>query len=303
MSLAVHGTAFIILGLIGLLSFSFTYSYAQTIQDLSCSACITISDTKTLAIHKELRFPIILWAENFDYSYDHNSIITINGHSKLNNPETPITITVSDPIGNIVTVDQVMVKPDSDFQLKFNTHGPLWKKDGMYIIKAQGGPTSTIFKTSVEVILCKPNEITLSADDHERYCLPYSTSGAIKSIEGFLSTNSKSIKLDVNSLDMQTIFVDIDRKLLDSKSSKGDEAFTVLVNDESSNFEEQESNLPNSRMLSIPIQPGGGTIEIIGTHAIPEFGSIAVIILVVTIITVIVISSPKLKLFGQFQKF
>ena len=303
MSLAVDGTAFIILGLIGLISFSFTYSYAQTIQDLTCSACITISDTKTLAIHKELGFPIILWAENFDYSYDHNSIITINGHSKLNNPEIPITITVSDPIGNIVTIDQIMVKPDSDFQLQFNTHGPLWKKDGMYIIKAQGGPTSTIFKTSVEVILCKPNEITLSADDHEQYCLPYSTSGAIKSIEGFLSTNSKSIKLDVNSLDMQTIFVDIDRKLLDSKSSKGDEAFTVLVNDESSNFEEQESNLSNSRMLSIPIQPGGGTIEIIGTHAIPEFGSIAVIILVVTIITVIVISSPKLKLFGQFQKF
>src|SRR3990167_11499612 len=76
--------------------------FAQTMQDMSCPSCITISDTKTLGLHKNLQLPIILWAENFDYTYDHNSIITINGHSNLNNPETPITIEVTNPIGNLV---------------------------------------------------------------------------------------------------------------------------------------------------------------------------------------------------------
>src|SRR3972149_1807684 len=155
--------------------------FAQTIQDMSCSSCITISDTKNLGLHKNLQLPILLWAENFDYTYDHNSIISISGHSNLNNPETPILITVTNPIGNLVTVQQIMVAPNSDFNVKFNPGGPLWTKDGMYIIKAQGGAGAfTIFKTKVELtggvptgVECAGNE--LNADN---YCIPYSITGA-----------------------------------------------------------------------------------------------------------------------------
>src|SRR3989337_4282975 len=105
---------------------SFNSVFAQALQDISCTSCITISDAKTLGLHKNLQLPIILWAENFDYTYDHDSIISISGHSKLNNPETPITITVTNPIGNLVTVQQIMVAPNSDFNVKFNSGGPLW---------------------------------------------------------------------------------------------------------------------------------------------------------------------------------
>jgi len=166
--------------------------FAQTMQDVSCPSCITISDTKTLGIHKNLPLPIILWAEDFDYTYDHNSIITINGHSKLNNPQTPILITVTDPIGNLVTVQQIMVAPNSDFNVKLNTGSPLWTKDGMYIIKAQGGGASTIFKTKVELtggvptgVECDLNE--LNAND---YCIPYSITGATVSSSS-LNTKNK----------------------------------------------------------------------------------------------------------------
>ncbi|MEX2060984.1 MAG: hypothetical protein WD966_08020, partial [Nitrosopumilaceae archaeon] len=168
--------------------------FAQTMQDISCPSCITISDTKTLEQHKNLPLPIILWAEDFDYTYDHNSIITINGHSKLNNPETPILITVTDPIGNLVTVQQIMVAPNSDFNVKFNSGGPLWKKDGMYIIKAQGGGPFTIFKTKVELtggvpigVKCAVNELNAN-----NYCIPYSITGATVSSSS-LNTKNKSI--------------------------------------------------------------------------------------------------------------
>lgn len=301
------------ISLVFLLTITFDNLYAQTIQDLSCTACITIADTKSLELHKSLSLPIILWAENFDYTFDHNSIITINGISKLNSPDVPIVITVTDPIGNLVTVEQMMVAPNSNFQVKFNSGGPLWKKDGFYIIKAQAGPQSTVFKTNVEVIStgigskeeCKSKEITIMGDNGGRYCIPYTLSGEIKSIAtGTLNTKSKSLKFDIRSLDIQTINLDISKTLLDSKTPKGDDnPFNVLVNGKTVKFEELESKLPNYRTLSIPIPRDTSTIEIIGTHAIPEFGSIAVLILVVAIISLVIISNKKTPLANIFSKF
>lgn len=296
-----------------LLSLTIDNAYSQTIQDLSCTACITISDTKSLELHKSLPLPIMLWAENFDYIYDHNSIITINGFSKLNNPDVPIVITVTDPIGNLVTADQIMVSPNSKFQVKFNPSGPLWKKDGFYIIKAQAGPQSTVFKTNVEVIStgigskaeCTSKDITIIGDNGGRYCIPYSSSGEIKSIAiGSLNTKSTSLKFDIRSLDIQTITIQVDKSLLDSKTPKGDtNPFSILVNGKSVKFEELESKLPNYRTLSIPIPRDTSTIEIIGTYAVPEFGSIAVLILVVAIISLVVLSNKKTPLGNIFSKF
>lgn len=292
--------------IIFLASFTVNNLYAQTIQDISCTACITISDTKTLDEHKSLKLPLLLWAQNFDYIHDHNSIITINGFSNLNHPETPITITVTDPIGNLITVEQLMVVPNSEFQVKFNTNGPLWKKDGMYIIKAQAGPQSTVFKTNVEVIStgigskaeCKSKEITVMGDNGGRYCIPYSTTGDIKAIEiATLNTKSKSLKIEIRSLDIQTITLEIEKALLDSKTPKGDtNPFDVLLNGKTVKFEEQESKLPNYRTLSIPIPRDTSIIEITGTHVIPEFGSIAVLILVASVIAGIVFTSGRIQL-------
>ncbi len=282
------------LGIVFFLSFTLDNLYAQTMQDPTCLACITISDTKSLEKHKTLSLPIILWAENFDYVYDHNSIITINGISKLNNPDTPITLSVTDPIGNLITVKQIMVPPNSDFQMKFNTGGPLWKKDGYYIIKAQGGPQSTVFKTNIEVVSpvvgskveCKAKEITVKADDGGRYCIPYTTTGNIKGIEtASLNFKSKSLKFEIRSLDIQKINLEIDKTLLDSKTPKGEQnPFNILVNGKAVKFDELESKIPNYRTLSIPIPRDTSTVEIIGTHVIPEFGTIAVLILIVSVI-------------------
>ncbi len=299
-----------------IMTFTINNAYSQTIQDLSCLACITISDTKSLEIHKSLPLPIILWAENFDYVYDHKSTITINGFSKLNNPETPITVTVTDPIGNLVTIQQIMATQNAEFKLKFNTASSLWNKDGFYIIKAQGGAQSTVFKTSVEVIStgigtkleCKSKEITVMADNGGRYCIPYSTTGKtesnVKSIDtASLNIKSKTLKIKVNSLDIQSIILDIDKTLLNSKTPAGaNNPFIVLLNGKDVKFEELQSKLPNYRTLSIPIPRDVSVIEITGTHVIPEFGSIAVLILVVAIISIVVLTHRKIPLVSNFSK-
>lgn len=292
MNLARNSHVLFLLGISAIIIFSVNYSYAQTILDLTCSACITISDAKTLAIHKDLRLPILLWAENFEYAYDHNSIITINGHSKLNNPEIPITIEVIDPIGNLVSVDQIMVKSDSDFQIKFNTSGPLWKKDGMYIIKAQAGPSSTIFKTNVVLTGAVPTgrECTENELNADGYCIPYDISGATIS-SASLKPQSKSIVITLNDAKEGTLTIKPSTGII-----KG--IFTVLVDGEESN-----NVTINGNEVTIMFPEGSTEIEVIGTFVIPEFGPVTLLILVIAITSIIIISSKKLNLSNQFSKF
>ncbi|HEY7368163.1 MAG TPA: PEFG-CTERM domain-containing protein [Nitrosopumilaceae archaeon] len=266
----------LLLGIIASIVFSTNYSYAQSLLDLSCTACITISDSKSLAIHRELNFPIILWDSNFEYAYDHNSIITINGHAKLNNPDFPITITVSDPIGNIITVDQIMPTPDSDFQLTFNTGSPLWKKDGLYVIKAQGGPASTIFKTSVELSGASPSGVECSANelDADGYCIPYEITGATVSSVS-LDQQSKSIVIMLSYSDAGTLTIKPSTDIIQG-------IFLVLVDGEESN-----DVTINGNEVTIMFPEGSEQIEVIGTFVIPEFGPIAIVILGMSIIGIV----------------
>jgi predicted secreted protein with PEFG-CTERM motif len=264
--------------------------FAQTIQDMSCSSCIAISDTKTLGLHKNLQLPILLWAENFDYTYDHNSIITINGHSNLNNPDTPITFTVTNPIGNIVTVQQIMVVPNSDFSIKFNPGGPLWAKDGMYIIKAQGGGQFTFFKTQVELtggvptgVECDLNE--LNAND---YCIPYSITGATVSSSS-LDTKNKSIVIMLSDSDEGTLTIKPSTDIIKGIS-------LVLVDGQ-----EWDDVTISGNDVTIMFPEGTEEIEVIGTFVVPEFGSIAVLILIISIITVVVFSRKRLMFSGKIS--
>ena len=299
------------LALVVLISSSLNYSYGQTIQDLSCSGCIQIENSERLQKHDLLDLPIILWAEDFTYTFDHSSKITINGHSKLNNPDFPIVFTVTNPIGNLVTIDQIMVKPNSDFKVEFTPSGPLWKANGMYIIKAQAGPQSTIFKTNVNLISmdsqssleCNSNDITVLGDNGGQYCIPFESSFALSQITSSLNTETKTLTLNINGNNAQTLSLDIDRNLLNAKSSDGGDAeFIVLVNGEPADFEENVSELADHRTLTLSFGAGGTTIEIIGTSVIPEFGSIAVLILVSSIIAGIVLTSGRIKLSSPLLK-
>jgi len=293
-----------------LISSSLNYSYGQTIQDLSCSGCIQIEHSGDLQTHTFLELPLILWAEDFTYNYDQGSKIIINGHSNLNDPNSPIVFTVTNPIGNLVTVKQIMVKPGSDFKVEFIASGPYWKASGMYIIKAQAGPQSTIFKTNVNLIAmdsqssleCNSNEITVSGTNGGKYCIPYESTFALSQITSSLNTETKTLTLNINGNNAQTLSLDIDRKLLNAKSSDGEDAeFIVMVNGEPADFTESEGSIAGQRTLTLSFGAGGTTIEIIGTSVIPEFGSIAVFILVIAIISIVILSNKKIPLVNNFS--
>jgi len=64
-----------------------------------------------------------------------------------------------------------------------------------------------------------------------------------------------------------------------------DGSYFVLVNNEEVEFSQTGNN------LTIPYEAGNDTIEIVGSYAIPEFGTIAMIVLAVAIVSIIVITT------------
>jgi len=72
-------------------------------------------------------------------TYDHSSTIFVNG--KVTNPDsgTPVTLTVISPTNHIVSIDQLSIDSNANFNTRLSTVGNLWANDGTYAIRAQYG--------------------------------------------------------------------------------------------------------------------------------------------------------------------
>ena len=100
-----------------------------------------------------------------------------------------------------------------------------------------------------------------------------------------------SLLVYIESTDDGTITLTIPRSVLDSTINNGDDEFFVLVDGEEVDFEEIATS--TDRTLTIKFLAGAEEIEIIGTFVVPEFGTIAAMILAVAIISIIAISSKS----------
>ena len=100
-----------------------------------------------------------------------------------------------------------------------------------------------------------------------------------------------SLLVHIESIDDGSITLTIPRSVLDATINNGDDQFFVLVDGEEVDFEEIIT--ATDRTLTINFLAGTEEIEIIGTFVIPEFGTIAAMILAVAIISIIAISSKS----------
>jgi predicted secreted protein with PEFG-CTERM motif len=115
------------------------------------------------------------------------------------------------------------------------------------------------------------------------------SSGKITTILPDIDANSLIIGLETTNNGELT--VTLPRDIIDSTINNEDDVFFVLVDGEEVTFEETATS--TDRTLTIQYPGGAEEIEIIGTFVIPEFGTIAVMILVVAIISVISISAKS----------
>ena len=100
-----------------------------------------------------------------------------------------------------------------------------------------------------------------------------------------------SLLIYIETTDEGSITLSIPRSILDSSINDGDDEFFVLVDGEEVDFEEIKTSV--DRTLTIEFLAGTEQIEIIGTFVIPEFGTIAAMILAVAIISIVAISAKS----------
>ncbi|MEK6980666.1 MAG: PEFG-CTERM sorting domain-containing protein [Thermoproteota archaeon] len=116
-------------------------SYAEP--EITCINCVQIPSYE-IDLYKEM-FPLTVWTDS--QLYDHHSIIKVTGYLKPQNTIAPVLIVVTNPIGNVVTIQQLSSDVDGNFSFELNTESPLLKQDGDYILKVQSGTETRQFKT------------------------------------------------------------------------------------------------------------------------------------------------------------
>jgi predicted secreted protein with PEFG-CTERM motif len=224
-------------------------------------------------------------------SYNDGDKIMISGSTKDYLGDTPLTLILRNPVGNIVTINQIPVGTDKTFSTSLTAGGALWQAAGAYSVYIQyGGPdrsTTTTFQFSGSHV----SSGTTILVDGTNMSITYSiTNGKVLDIKA--DTNSKSLIVSIQTNGNGTLTINMPRALIDAKKTDGSDDQFFVLNDGQENDQFQEtSNTATARTLQIPFTDGTSQIEIIGTIVVPEFGPIAAMVLAIAIISIIAIST------------
>ena len=237
-------------------------------------------------------------------AYAAGETITIIGHLAIDE-NSPVILQIVSPNGNLIRVEQLSPDSEQNFTVDIATEiGGVWKETGTYVIKAThyydsfeaqfdyGGMMSAAVKSSealnesemgqtVDPLSGGTNVITI-----EDYDILYQITGA-KIIKIIPDVENKSLIIEIETFSDGELMLTIPKQILDT--NEGD--FFVLVDGEETNHD--SSSTDDAWTLIIPFYNGSEEIEIIGTFVIPEFGTIAAIILAVAITSIIAISAKS----------
>jgi len=109
--------------------------------------------------------------------------------------------------------------------------------------------------------------------------------------------DEKSLRIEVDSISNGTLSIKLPREVIDAKFGEEDDDFFVILDGLDVDFEEAKSG--NERTITVDFPEGTEEIEIIGTSVVPEFGGIAVLILVVSVFSVILLSKGKMVFYRK----
>ena len=231
-------------------------------------------------------------------AYQEGDVITITGEVEKVLPGMPISLQIFFE-KNLIQVSQVNVSQDGKFTDTFTAAGPQWKNEGQITIKANyGAETSTelniiFFKNTVGQFT---SNYEVNVPDGGTFDVPYTMKGGVISS---MNLNQKNLSLVVNietnsdgNLDLRLNRDNIDSKMNDGK----DINFIVLIYEGNLDIPVQTTYQKidaddNNRSISIPVKHNDTKIEIIGTHVVPEFGTMAMIVLAVAIVSIIAVSA------------
>jgi len=227
-------------------------------------------------------------------TYDHDSTIELSGHVSTIRSGAAVSIVVSGQMG-IASVDQVSVDSNGDFSTAIGTASNLMKYDGEYKIKVTYGDKS--INDTVTVTLeggISAGSMSGSDDHHEEghheagaYDLTDDVSTSISGgdIASITAGNNSVIIAIHDAEDGGELTLTVNSDVL---TPFDDGTYFVIVDGEESDDASQNGNT-----VTIPLEFGVESVEVIGTHVVPEFGTITAIVLAVAIIAIIAVTSKS----------
>ncbi|NHI03193.1 hypothetical protein DYY67_0314 [Candidatus Nitrosotalea sp. TS] len=224
-------------------------------------------------------------------SYNDGDKIMISGATKDYLGDTPLTLILRNPVGNIVTINQIQVGNDKTFSTSLTAGGALWQAAGAYSAYVQYGGPDRSATTTFQFSGSHVSSGTTIPVDGTNMTVTYSiTNGKVLDIKA--DTNSKSLIVSIQSSGDGTLTINMPRALIDAKKTDNSDDQFFVLNDGQENDQFQEtSNTATARTLQIPFTDGTSQIEIIGTFVVPEFGAIAAMVLAIAIVSIIAIST------------
>ena len=237
-------------------------------------------------------------------SYVEGDSIVISGMVEPVIPGTDILIQVKNQQGAIVQIAQKSPAQDGSYTYTIRSaSGQLWNKEGEYTVQVSYGPSAaaaTTFLFSTESAVLETKKIfEVDAGSFGTFDVEYIIKGGTLK-DMVIDVKGLALIVSIDAQDNGSITLDISRELTDAKTSTGkDDLFIVLIDGAEVPYQETKSS--TSRTLTIQFLEDDSDIEIIGTYIIPEFGTIAAVILAVAIVSMIGLSvKTKLKIMPKF---
>jgi predicted secreted protein with PEFG-CTERM motif len=240
------------------------------------SCMILISANSTYA-----QSPSGISASTNKQSYEPGDKVTITGMVQQLTNENPVTIIVRNPIGNVYEVGQTALLNNAfshDFVLGDDSQG------GIYTVNIRQGDETTQIQFQVtvgqiQVIPVFDSEIRVRGENTS--LVEY---GNVE-----VSTVDNSITIQVNTTKIQNGSIveeyQIPKHVIDAPGGQID----VKENGNDIDCTQTESDV--DRILDCPMQSGTNELTLTGTVVIPEFGTIATLILALSIMATIMVFS------------
>jgi len=235
-----------------------------------------------------------------DIYYDGDHVVVFGSVSTFFE-NLPITIQIYHET-NLVSVDQVPVAKDGTFVSSFYATGSKWKDEGTYTVRAQYTPTQIAeitFEFFSQVIDKSSAVFPVDIPNSGTFDVGYTIRGGeVKDV--IMNQERYSLVVETIVTSNGNLILKLPRDSFDAQNDDTDTTFIILISKQNNVAEdfmqveyEEIAVSSDYRTIRIPLEEGDKWVEVIGTYVIPEFGSIAIIILVVAVSSAIIVSKSK----------
>ena len=226
-------------------------------------------------------------------SYNDGDKIVISGSTKDYLGDTPLTLELRNPVGNLIQTAQLAVSSDKKFSTTLTATGLLWQAAGTYTVYVQFGGSERSATTTFQFAGSHAGMGNTIQVDGTNSSITYTiTNGKVTDVKA--DTNSKSLIVSIQTTGDGVLTITMPRAVIDAKKTDGSDDTYFVLNDGQENDQAQETHTTTTdRTLTIPFTDGTSQIEIIGTFVVPEFGAIAAVVLAVAILSIIAISAKN----------